>query len=118
MINQHELYAYIEEVLPEIKSEMIPDKIDNPYTVMNALLKLTTKKTKEHKYDIVKKCFQVADRLYSKGNSVVRIAVENVFVYSFDGLFQSCNAERRNVMALVPVTLYTLYINQHYQHGC
>lgn len=118
MISQHELYSYVEEAFPEIREEMVTEKKQNPYMVMDALSKLTTRKAKEKNFKVVKKYFETADKLYERGNTVVKNAVENVYVYSFVKLFQACKAEKKQIMALIPLTLYTLYINQLYQHGC
>jgi hypothetical protein len=109
---------YIEEALPEFKNEMVVDKKNNPYQAMHALVKITSQKVKEHNYKAVKKCFDIADKLYAKGNGAVKNAVENIYVYSFSTIFQSGLAEKKKLLAIIPMSLYTLYINHLHQHGC
>lgn len=109
---------YLEDALPEFKEELSAEKKQNPYTSMYALLKLTSKKAAEHNYKAVKQCFDIADKLYSKGNSVVKNAVENVYVYSFSTIFQLGLAEKKELLAIIPIGLYTIYVNQLHQSGC
>ena len=114
MINQLEVPMYLEEALPEISEELKHDKIDNPYKTMNMLIAFLCKNIKEHNYPAIKRCFKVADKLYNKGNDAVKNAVQNVFVFSFTNVFQSYPAEKKQLLALLPVTLYSLYITQLY----
>ncbi len=118
MINQFEVPMYITEALPEIATTLKTEANDTAYQQMNVLTAFTRKNIQAHDYKTVKRCFKVADRLYSKGNTVVKNAVQNVFVYSFTNIFQTCNREKTTVLALLPMSLYTIYITQLYRRGC
>jgi hypothetical protein len=56
--------------------------------------------------------------LYERGNSTVKNAIQNVFVYSFTRMFQGNPSERKILQGMVPITLYSLYIMQICHKGC
>lgn len=118
MINQTEIPMYLENALPDISKDFGDNKKNNPYVAINALITFTCKNIKSHNFQVVKKCFQVAEKLYIKGNTIVKNAIQNVFVYSFTMMFQSFPAEKQKLMAILPLTLYTLYISQVHYMGC
>ena len=118
MINQLEIPMYLEDAIPEISVSLTLNKKDNAYDAMNTLCVFTCKNIDQRNYRVVKRCFKVADKLYSKGNTIVKNAVQNVFVYSFTKMFQSYPAEKKELMAILPISLYSLYITQLYHSGC
>jgi len=118
MINELEIPMYLEEALPEISRDLVSNKKSSAFDLMTALIGFTSKNIKEHNYKSVKRCFQIADKLYSRGNSIVKNAVQNVFVYSFTNMFQNYPAEKKQLLAILPITLYSLYISQIYHNGC
>ena len=67
---------------------------------------------------LVKRCFMLADKLYNKGNATVQNAVQNVFVYSFTNMLHAYPAEKKQLLSLIPVTLYSLYMGQVCHNGC
>jgi len=118
MINQLEVPMYLEEALPEIGHDLLVSKKTNAYDIMNTLISFTFKHIKQHDFKIVKRCFKIADKLYNKGNKVVKSAIENVFVYSFTKMFLSYPAEKQTVLAMVPMPLYSIYVAQIHHNGC
>lgn len=118
MINQLEIPLYLEKALPEISEDLLSQKKNTAYDLINTLNTFTDKNIEAHNYQVVKRCFQVADKLYNRGNSVVQNAIQNVFVYSFTKMFQSHPAEKKELLAMIPITLYSLYITQIYHPGC
>jgi len=118
MINQLEIPMYLEDAIPEISHDLESRRNCSAYDVMNTLTAFTCQSIDEHNYNVVRRCFQAADKLYSKGNTMVKNAVENVFVYSFSKMFNAYPAEKKQLFAIIPITLYTLYIAQVYRKGC
>ena len=118
MINQLEIPMYLDEALPDMHHDLIVNKEGSPYEIMKMLTDYTSQVIKEHNYKVAKRCFQVADKLYCKGNHNVKNAVQNVFVYSFTRMFQIYSAEKQQLLAMLPITLYTLYITQLNHGGC
>lgn len=118
MINQIEVPMYLEETLPEISKDLHNiDKADT-YRTINALTGFTCEQIQEHNFQAVKKCFAIADKLYSKGNKTVQNAIQNVFVYSFTRIFNNYPADKQVLQAMIPIGLYSLYVVQLYQKGC
>lgn len=116
MINQFEVPMYIEEAIPEIT--FVESNKGNAYDMMDTLIEFTCKNIKDHDYKTVKRCFKIADKLYSRGNTVVKNAVKNVFVYSFTNMFQTYTVEKQQLLALLPITLYSAYMEQVHHSGC
>ena len=118
MINQLEVPMFVEDAIPELSAEIAVNKKNNVYSLMTKLVAFTCKNVKEHNFSAVKRSFQIADKLYSKGNENVKNAVQNIFVFSFTRIFQSYPSEKKQLLSLLPVTLYTLYISQVCHKGC
>ena len=75
-------------------------------------------KIADHNYDAVARCLNAAAVLYDAGNTVVRIAVQNVFVYSFANIFSYFPAEKKRVVPMIPGCLRRLYIYHLQEAGC
>lgn len=118
MINQLEIPMFIEDALPGMQHELIVNGKSDAYGTINQLARYTDQQIKEHNFNTVKKCFAVADKLYYKGNSVVKNAIQNVFVFSVTRMFQNCPAEKARLQGMMPVGLFTLYMGQVYHSGC
>ena len=85
---------------------------------MLVLARYTRKMINLHDLPAVAKCMRLADKIYSKGNTIVKNAVENVFVYSFSGLRNCCDQQEwSKVQSGMPMTLYSLYVKQIYRSG-
>jgi len=112
-MGQEEVPKYVSDELPELEiSAQQSGQTATIYQIMNLLVNYTHKQLTEQHYDTVKKCFGLVEGLYTNGNSRVRCAVENVYVYALDKLLLSCNCDREKVHGLLPVHLYKLYVGQ------
>ena len=118
MINQVEVPMFLEEALPEISGQLKKNSVKDTYSMIGALAAFTCRNVQAHNYDVTKRCFAVADKLYDKGNTVVKNAVENVFVYSFTKMFRNAHEDKQLLQGMVPMTLYSLYMMQVYHKGC
>jgi len=118
MINQYEVSGYLEEALPGFNSVIDAEKKNSLYVTIYRLLTFTTQRVSEHNYTAAKKCLDAVAKLYDKGNSVVKNAVENVYVYSFSNLIYAANTDKGKLLSIIPITLYTLYVNQLYASNC
>ena len=117
MINQQELTGYVEKAIPELTTLIEQSKCRNAYDVVRQLFQYTTSQILKHNINAAKKCFSVAEQLYNLGNTVVKNAIENVYVYSFSQAFFCDESKRKEVMEFLPLPLYELYkkqvINSH-----
>jgi len=86
---------------------------------IQALTDLTKRMALEHDFEMVEKCMTLVGKLYEKGNTAVRNAVENIFVYSFSTLMCNCNiAEWRMVQSYMPSELYAVFVEQVLRSKC
>ena len=73
----------------------------------------------EHDFKMVEKCMNLVEKLYEKGNTLVRNAVENIFIFSFSTMLSRCNVvEWRIVQSYMPADLYSLYVKQILKSKC
>lgn len=117
MINEQNLPAYLEKTMPELAGICVGENYKNTYDIIRQLFKYTTTQVLTHNIKAAKKCLSLAEKLYNKGNIVVKNAIENVFVYSFSHAFFHDENKREEIMEIVPLSLYELYkkqvINSH-----
>lgn len=114
MLNQFEIPALLVDKLPEIQQEL-----KNNYATLNIFKSLqcladhTKQKLEEHDMQGVKRSLAVAEYIYSRGNKLVRNAVETIFIYSLSSLLKMGSiVERRQLQSIMPLYLYTAYVQQ------
>lgn len=122
MITQIEVPHYIEESLPEIKSDLRRKEgvgTNTVYSSVQCLVDFTRRMVKEHNYNMTHRCFAVAAKLHAKGNDMVKSVLENVYVHSLSSLFCSCEdcKERNLVQAALPGSLHRVYVQQITKSG-
>jgi hypothetical protein len=117
MISQKELPAVIERSIPELSGVWEKEKCENTYDIVRQMLKYTIYQVLNHNMKAAKKCLTLAEQLYKKGNTAIKNAIENVYVYSFSHAFFYDEKKKKEVMEIVPLSLYELYkkqvINSH-----
>lgn len=119
MINQYEVPAYLVDELPEMKEELRKASPTlNIFKSIQCLADYTKNKVVSHDLLMVKKCFSLAEELYSRGNTIVKNAIENVVVFAFSSLMYVCSEEERNkLQSMMPLCLHTAYIQQVLKSG-
>jgi hypothetical protein len=119
MITQYEVPGYLVEHLPAftIKPQLGPLSM-NIYKDMQHFTDYTVETIDQHNYTLAKKCFRLAEKLYLQGDTTVKNAVENIFVFSFSSIISSVNSEKLILKSFIPTILYTLYTKQINQGGC
>ncbi|SFD45796.1 hypothetical protein SAMN05518672_10228 [Chitinophaga sp. CF118] len=118
-MNQYEVSAEIADEIPEIQKEIVREPVfGSVYMSIKVLTTYTGKMLHEHQLRQVERCMKLADKIYNKGNKLVKTAVENVFVYSFSNLQGSCTRrEWQEIQTKMPVMLFSLYIQQIMKPG-
>ncbi len=112
MLCQEELSEYIEKEMPELSGMGKGDKPQNVYDIVRHMLKYTKSQVIQHNLNAAKKCMNLAEQLYYKGNNAIKNAIENVFVYSFSHAFFHDENKRKEVIGIIPESLYKLYKRQ------
>ena len=111
MMHEFEVPAYISGTLPQLKREFTPGC--HAYDAVQVLTDYTKRMALQHNFKEVKVCMSLIEKLYGKGDTLVKNAVENIFVFSFSSMRLLCNiVEWRMVQSIMPSTLYTLYMQQ------
>jgi hypothetical protein len=119
MITQYEVPGYLTQTLPYFSSKMQLGTLSmNIYKDLQNFSNYTRKAIQEHNYILAKRCFQLAGKLYEQGDTIVKNAIENIFVYSFSSFFPKENTEKVILKSFIPAQLYSLYNQQTNQSGC
>lgn len=119
MITQYEVPDYLKAAMPQLAAQWQPARSGMAiYPCLQVFTDFTKKAIRRHNLDLVKKCCEFADRLYTNGDKVVRNAVENVFVYSFSAFLAGSRTEKLVIKSLIPASLYNVYLRQLMQSGC
>jgi hypothetical protein len=113
-MNQFDVPAFIAVKLPQVKQDLRrPGKETSIYQSIQVLTDYTKRMAIEHNFKMVEKCMALVEKIYDKGNSIVRNAVENVFIFSFSSIMTIFNiVEWRIVQSYMPSRLYSLYVQQ------
>jgi len=112
MISQQDISEYVVTEMPELSDVCSKEKSRTVYDVVRHLLRYTKSQVIKHNMEAAKKCMALAEQLYQKGNSAVKNAIENVFVYSFSHAFFHDAEQEKEVLHIVPPSLYKIYRNQ------
>jgi hypothetical protein len=119
MITQYEANSLLKEEFPQLAGKIYPSKISlEVYASMNYFSDYTRHAVEEHNFNLAKKCFVLAEKLYREGDRIVRLLIENIFVYSFSNYLPGTKIERAIVRSMIPAALYSLYTRQVMQPGC
>ncbi len=113
MISQYEVHSLLEEKIPQLVLKTHPSRSSlEIYACINDFTDYTKHIVKEHDYNQAKKCFAVAENLYLNGDKIVRLLIENSFVYSFSSITNSSRSDIFMVNCILPETLYKVYRKQ------
>lgn len=111
MIREFEIPIYITGTLPQLKNEFTGQQ--HVYSSIQVLTDYTKRMALEHNFGEVKKCMTLIEKIYNKGNALVKNAVENIFVFAFSSMRLLCNiVEWRMIQSFMPSEIYSLYIQQ------
>lgn len=119
MITQYDVTPLLKKEIPQLVEKVYPARISlQVYVSMNYFSEYTKHAVEEHDFNLAKKCFALANKLYSEGDRMVRLLVENIFVYSFSAFPFANKEEGVAVKSIIPPLLYALYIRQALKSGC
>ena len=117
-MNQYEVPSYLQDALPEMKEVLVREGVSSnlfdPYKSVQCLTDFTLKVAHQHNIKMLKRCFIAAERLYIKGNEMIKKAINNIFIYSFSELLADCTSrqERIKIQSVMPSYLYSAYVQQ------
>ena len=118
MITQYEVPGYLREQIPSLSSNPLPGRASlEIYAYMNSFSDYTRHAVQEHDLSMAGKCFALAEKLYKEGDNLVKLLIENSFLYSITSYMPMELSEKNKVKAIIPVKLYDVYIKQVTHNG-
>lgn len=108
----------MQDALPEMKETLVKKGVAvdmfDPYKSVKCLTDFTLKNAHKHNIKMLQRCFAVAEKLYTKGNVIIKNAISNVFVRSLSMLFADCGSrlEKAKIQSVMPCYLYSAYVQQ------
>jgi hypothetical protein len=118
-MNQYEAAAQIADEIPEIQKEIVRAPVfGSAYLSVKVLASYTYKMLQAHQLRQVQCCMLLAEKIYNKGNQLVKTAIENVFIYSFTSLKGLCTKQEwQDLQGRMPAVLFSIYIQQIMKPG-
>ncbi len=119
MISQYEVPGLLRDEIPSFVTQAHPGRATlEIYASINDFTDYTRHAVEEHDFNLAKRCFALAEKLYGNGDRMVRLLIENSFVYSISSFMPVDRVERLMVRSVIPERLYALYLKQVMQSGC
>jgi hypothetical protein len=115
MIRHDELKNYLENNMPELGLDRA-NTCRTIYDIARRLFEYTRDQVLNRKMRSARHCLALVEQLYKTGDALVKNAIENVYVYSFSKGFFCDSRDRKQLMKIVPVTLFQLYKKQMLNH--
>lgn len=118
-MNQYEAAAQIADEIPEIQKDIVRAPVfGSAYLSVKVLAGYTYRMLQDHQLRQVQRCMVLAEKIYNKGNQLVKTAIENVFIFSFSTLKLSCTKQEwLEIQTKMPAVLFSLYIQQVMKPG-
>ncbi len=119
MITQYEVPSLLKEEIPQLAGKMYLSKVSlQIYSSINYFSDYTKHAVEDHNFNLARKCFALAEKLYREGDRLVRLLIETSFIYSFSSFMPRDRAEKLIVRSIIPEKLYSIYLKQVMQSGC
>lgn len=122
MITQFQVNAFLKKELPQIiEDKQAESQVQTAFPARTAItnfLSYTRYQIKAHHLRKVKKCFLIAEHLYANGDVVVKMLIENLYVYSFSIYLPRTQKQMQQWLALLPPQLNKIYSKQQISPGC
>lgn len=113
MINESEVDFYIDSQLPNMPHCPHSAKsVSHVYESISGLSDFLKQKFAEHDLVAVKKICYVAEYLYNKDSNTVKNGIEHVFIYSISAIMPAERQARRELQAIMPITIFSVYVQQ------
>ncbi|SFW89664.1 DUF7674 family protein [Chitinophaga sancti] len=113
-MNQYEAAAEIADEIPSIQKEIVKAPVfGSAYLCIKVLANYTLKMIQDHQIREVQHSMRLAEKIYNKGNQLVKTAIENVFIYSFSAMKMVCSRQEwQEIQSKMPVNIFSIYIQQ------
>ncbi len=118
-MNYKEAVTEIIQIIPQSQKDFSETcNANNSYMVISTFLRYIKKFVQENNTETVKQSLHKMNDFYEKGDTVLKNAVENVFIYSLDSLTFSCKSEKKQeIFSLLSLCINKKYLHQVYKSG-
>lgn len=113
LINETEVVDLLGNEFPTINNDL--EKTANPtniYKAMQCFSDFTKQLIKKENFKEVKHCFNVAEKMLENGNSTVKNAIENCYLYSISTVLDLASPVSQKVKSLLTDSLKKEYNRQ------
>lgn len=118
MITQYQVPSMLREEMPSMKVQPFPGRASlEIYASINSFTDYTRHAVQEHNLSLAGKCFAVAEKLYRNGDALVKLLIENSFIYGITSYMPINIEEKKKLKAIMPANLYDVYIKQVMHSG-
>ncbi|WPO81897.1 hypothetical protein SD427_14125 [Chryseobacterium sp. JJR-5R] len=108
----------ITNVIPEIRDEIKEVRIQNSYQVIELFTDKMKKMIRQNERNKLFKCLEKMGEMYRTGDTMVKNAIENSFIYSLDNCTAFCSKEYRDfIFSHLSHDLQSVYTKQIYSHN-
>ncbi|MEC3874838.1 DUF7674 family protein [Chryseobacterium salviniae] len=108
----------ITAAIPEICNDLKETKIQNSYHIIGFLTEKMKTMIRQNDTSCLLKCVEKMNELYSNGDTMMKSAIENSFVYSLDSCTAFCSKEYRDmIFSHLSPMLQKVYARQIYSHS-
>jgi hypothetical protein len=112
-INETEIVEVLGNELPELNPSLErTEGINNIYNVMQCFANFTKHLAKKGDFKEVKHCFNVAEAMFKNGNSIVKNAIENGYLFSLSSILDLTNPAAQKAKRLLTDSLKKEYKRQ------
>jgi len=108
----------ITNVIPEIRDEIKDERIRNSYQVIELFTDKMKSMIRQNDRNRLFKCLKKMGEMYRTGDTMVKNAIENSFIYSLDNCTAFCSKEYRDfIFSHLSHDLQKVYTKQIYSHN-
>lgn len=112
MINEYEAEVYIYSHLPGINQRYHTTDSNHLYENITNMADFMKKKFAQKDWKALSNIFNVAEVLYNKGNGMVKYGMQHVFIYAISSIMPSEKEQRKQLQTIIPITLFSVYVQQ------
>lgn len=108
----------ITELFPDFKTELNETQSPNSYSVIRTFTERIKNMIRHNDSNLLIKSLQKIDKIYIHGDTLLKNAIENTFIYSLDNYTSFCSKEyRQMIFSYISSDLKNSYSRQIYSHG-
>lgn len=108
----------INELFPDFERELNKTKSPNSYSVIRTFTERIKNMIRQNDSNLLFKSLQKIDKMYLNGDTLLKNAIENTFIYSLDNFTAFCSKEyRQMIFSHISSDLKNSYSRQIYSHG-